>query len=573
MRRGRVKCLESVTAAGMGAKRMGWVEESVFYHIYPLGFCGAPMENKSGTAKNRLQKLESWIPHLKGMGVNALYLGPVFESEAHGYDTRDYRVIDRRLGTNAMLKKLVQKLHENGIRVVLDGVFNHVGRSFWAFRDVLENGEGSRYCGWFANLRFGGQSPYGDRFIYEGWQGHYNLVKLNLKNQEVVAHLLEAVGMWMDEFGIDGLRLDAADCVDIGFFQQLRGYCKGKNPDFWLMGEIIHGDYNRWANPQALDSVTNYECWKGIYSSHNDHNYFEIAHSLNRQSGAGGIYRGLCLYNFVDNHDVDRVASLLREPENLFNVYTLLYTMPGIPSVYYGSEWGIRGKKEKNSDAPLRPCLELSDIPQGCPGLLPHLQKLGMIRRMLPALQYGEYASALIKNEQFVFSRRTSEHAAYIALNQASNPQYIEFRAQEHCLVDCLSGTRFESNDGNFKLELPARGARLLLPEADAARVQEGLAAAGKDTFAQPEPVAQPAQDTAKADVNATEPVAPGRYRHFKGGEYEVIGTARHSETQERLVVYRALYGDGGLWVRPEKMFTEMVERDGKTFPRFTKIG
>ena len=276
-----------------------WVNESVFYHIYPIGFCGAPRVN-DGETVCRLDKVIDWIPHLKSMSVNAIYFGPVFKSTVHGYDTDDYRVIDNRLGTNESFKHICDELHKNGIKVVLDGVFNHVGRNFWAFKDVCEKGNSSQYCGWFQNLNFGGKSPYGDSFSYEGWHGYYDLVKLNLKNPDVKNYLLDSVGMWMDEFKIDGLRLDAADCVDPDFFKALRHYTKSKDSNFWLMGEIIHGDYNRWANPEMLDSVTNYECYKGIYSSHNDKNYFEIAHSLNRQFANGGIYRSIYTYNFVD---------------------------------------------------------------------------------------------------------------------------------------------------------------------------------------------------------------------------------------------------------------------------------
>ena len=140
--------------------------------------------------------------------------------------------------------------------------------------------------------------------------------------------------MWVETFDIDGLRLDAADCIDKEFFKQLKVYTQGLKKDFWLMGEIIHGDYKMWANPDMMHSVTNYECWKGIYSSHNDKNYFEIAHSLRRQFAKGGIYENLRLYNFLDNHDVNRIASLLKNPADLENAYTMLFCMPGIPSVY-----------------------------------------------------------------------------------------------------------------------------------------------------------------------------------------------------------------------------------------------
>ena len=549
---------------------MNWVNESVFYHIYPLGFCGAPQQNSGGEPQNRIAKIIEWLPHLLKLHINAVYLGPVFESSEHGYDTADYYMLDRRLGTNADFKKVCETLHAHGIRIVLDGVFNHVGRSFWAFEDVRKNGQASRYCGWFHNLNFGGGSPMGDPFWYEGWQGHFNLVKLNLQNPEVVNHLLGAVGMWMDEFGIDGLRLDAADCVDPAFFRRLRSYCREKRSDFWLMGEIIHGDYNRWANPDMLDSVTNYECEKGLYSSHNDKNYFEIAYSLNRQFGNGGIYKNLCLYNFVDNHDINRLATMLRNRTHLYNTYTLLYTMPGVPSIYYGSEWGITGAKQGGSDAPLRPCLELGQIVEADEPLCTHIARLGIIRRSLPALQYGTYEQKLVKNEQFVFERADDGRYVYIALNLSDHPEYVEFRVRTAPLTDLFTGTTFETNDGNLKLELPAFGARILVSPEDCARLA-GAAHAAPGT---PEP-AQPVQapDAPAARPDQPRAFRPGRYRHFKGNEYEAIGLARHSETLEQLVVYRALYGEGGLWVRPLDMFMEEIERDGKRFARFTYIG
>ena len=182
-----------------------WVNESVFYHIYPLGFCGAP-EYNDGVQSYRLDKIVDWIPHLKELGINAVYLGPLFESSKHGYDTKDYYKVDARLGDNASFKHICEELHKNDIKIVLDGVFNHVGREFWAFKDVQENGQASQYCDWFQNLNFGGGSPMGDAFWYEGWSGCYDLVKLNLRNGNVVNHLLDAVGMWIDDFGIDGLR-------------------------------------------------------------------------------------------------------------------------------------------------------------------------------------------------------------------------------------------------------------------------------------------------------------------------------------------------------------------------------
>ena len=277
-----------------------WAEESVFYQIYPLGFTGVPFENNGGLAESEKQggapilKVADWIPHMERLGINAIYFSPIFESDTHGYNTRDYRMVDRRLGSNADFKELCEKLHAHGIKVVLDGVFNHVGRGFGPFQDVVRNRENSRYTGWFYRIAFDGDSPYHDGLWYEGWEGHYDLVKLNLRNEEVVNYLLDSVGHWMDEFGIDGLRLDVAYSLDEDFVRRLRSYCDSRKQDFFLLGEMLHGDYNRLVNDSMLHSATNYECYKGLYSSFNSMNLFEINHSLLRQFGPENwtLYKG-----------------------------------------------------------------------------------------------------------------------------------------------------------------------------------------------------------------------------------------------------------------------------------------
>jgi cyclomaltodextrinase len=353
-----------------------------------------------------------------------LYLGPVFESSAHGYDTADYYRVDRRLGDQATLAELVARLHENEIRVLLDGVFNHVGRAFWAFRDVLEQRQQSVYCGWFAGLSFERQSPYGDPFAYEGWKGHYDLVKLNVHHPAVKQHLFGAVEMWIRTFGVDGLRLDAVDCIDARFLRELAAFCRGLRPDFWLVGEVIHGDYRAWANPQTLDSVTNYECYKGLYSSLVDKNYFEIAYALNRQFGQEGLYRDLPLYNFADNHDVNRVASNLKNAAHLYPLYCLLFSMPGVPSIYYGSEWGLEGKRKNGSDKPLRPYLNLAAMAQSTPhpDLARVISRLSQIRRDSPALRYGDYQQLFVAHEQLAFARQTTDECVVVLLNAADKP-------------------------------------------------------------------------------------------------------------------------------------------------------
>ncbi len=444
-----------------------WAEDAFFYHVYPLGLCGAPARNDFAAAPEpRLEQLHDWLGHLQALGVNALYLGPVFESTAHGYDTADYYTVDRRLGTRDTLRDLVAHAHARGIRTILDGVFHHVGRDFWAFRDVLANGERSPYRDWFAGLRFDARSPLGDPFAYEGWAGHYDLVKLNLSNPAVREHLFGAVAMWIDELGIDGLRLDAADVLDLGFQRDLAAFCRTRRPDFFLVGEIVHGDYRRWANPETLDSTTNYECFKGLYSSLVDRNYFEIAYALNRQFGPAGVYRGLPLYNFVDNHDQDRIAGRLARREHLYPLYALLFTMPGLPSIYYGSEWAIEGKRVPGDDSPVRPALDLSTAPGlGIePGLAGWIARLARIRAELPALRRGDYRQLLVEHEQLAFERDGGGQRVIVVLNAADRPARVRFPAPaEGAWTDALDGSSMSSTSGVLEIELAPFGVRILV--------------------------------------------------------------------------------------------------------------
>ncbi len=428
-----------------------WTKDAVFYHIYPLGLCGAPRQNDfSSEPVERLAKMDGWIEHMLYLGVNAVYLGPVFESSTHGYNTVDYYQVDRRLGTNDSLAHLSRRLHERGIRLVLDGVFNHVGRDFFAFKDVLANGSHSAYRDWFANLRFDQSSPYHDPFSYEGWNGHYSLVKLNLRHLAVREYLLGAVRQWIELYNIDGLRLDAADCIDHDFLKELARFARSLKPDFWLMGEVVHGDYRQWANPDELDSVTNYECYKGLYSSHNDQNFFEISYSLNRQFGEAGIYRHLDLYNFADNHDVSRIASLLKNSAHLLPLYLLMFCMPGIPSIYYGSEFGIPGKKD-STDAALRPSLELGAL-NAANALSPDsvhtrltqaVHQLAGLRQQIPALRRGDYRQVFVDKDVLVFCRQTAENWALVAINASPVSAPLDLRipsSPNYRLIDVLNG-------------------------------------------------------------------------------------------------------------------------------------
>jgi cyclomaltodextrinase len=454
--------------------RLNWIQSAAFYHLFPLGALGAPARNDPALPQSdRLTSLFRWLDHVESLGLNAILLGPVFDSGTHGYDTSDYFLIDRRLGSNHTFSRWSVELHRRGLRLVLDGVFHHVGRNFWAFKDVLEYGEASAYRDWF-HLDFSHRGPAGDRFAYEGWNGHYDLVKLNLRNPAVREHLFAAVRHWIEDYGIDGLRLDAADVLDLDFQSDLAAFCHSLRPDFWLMGEVIHGDYRSWANPRCLDSATNYEAYKGLFSSHNASNYFEIAYSLNRQFGQGGIYRDLHLYNFVDNHDVERIASQLRDPAHLYPLHALLFTIPGVPSVYYGSEAGVLGRKARDTDAPLRPQLDPCDLGhrREHADLVPLVRGLAAIRQSSPALRYGDYQQLHVAHEQLAFLRSSAEEQIIVAVNSSREPATITIdipAAGGGELRDLLNdGPSFPLANGQATLALDPCWARVLRPDTRA---------------------------------------------------------------------------------------------------------
>lgn len=421
-----------------------WAYESVFYQIYPLGFCGAPFEN-DGIAQNRIEKVNEWIPHMVKLGIDAIYFSPMFESDTHGYDTRDYTKIDCRLGSNEEFAEVCKNLHEAGIKVVLDGVFNHVGRGFWAFQDVLKNRENSPYKDWF-HINFGGNSNYNDGFWYEGWEGHFELVKLNLRNEAVINHIFDAIKGWVEQFDIDGLRLDVAYCLDHDFLRRLRSFCDGLKPEFFLVGELLHGDYNQFVSDDKLHSCTNYECYKGLFSSFNSMNMFEITHSLLRQFGPENwtLYKGKHLLAFVDNHDVSRIATLLTNKKHLPLIYALLFGMPGIPCVYYGSEWGAEGDK-KNGDPSLRPCYEEPEENE----LTEWIAKLAKAHKESDALCNGTFRSVVLTNKQVIFERKTDKERVLVAINADSEPYTAHFDAQCGQATELITGKLHDFGGGS----------------------------------------------------------------------------------------------------------------------------
>ena len=424
-----------------------WAYNSIFYQIYPIGFCGAPVHN-DGVCVPRIRKLMDWSEYLQTLGVDSILLNPIFESDNHGYDTRDFKTIDCRLGTNENFKEVCEDLHKHNVKIVLDGVFNHVGRGFWAFKDVQEKKWDSPYKDWF-HISFDGNSCYNDGFWYEGWEGHFELVKLNLQNPAVVDYLMECVKYWIDEFDIDGLRLDVAYSLDHNFMRRLRSYTQELKSDFALIGEVLFGDYNIIVNDEMLHSCTNYECYKGLYSSFNSMNMFEIAHSLHRQFGSDQwcIYRGKHLMTFVDNHDVTRLASILTNKKHIPLAYGLLMGMPGIPCLYYGSEWAEQGEKAPDNDYALRPCFEEPKPNE----LTEFIKKLIRVRQESDALCNGAYKNVVIQNHQLVFERCSEKERVIVAINAADYPYTANAGELNGTAADLLTG---ETVTMNGQLEL-----------------------------------------------------------------------------------------------------------------------
>lgn len=398
-----------------------WYDQAVFYHMYPLGMTGAPKDNSQQDISRRFPELNRFIPHICSLGCSAVYIGPLFESTSHGYDTRDYRMVDRRLGDNNDFKEFTRLCHQQGIRVVVDGVFNHTGREFFAFKDIQKQRDHSPYKDWYKGVNFGWNSPLGDSFSYEAWQGHFELPCLNHKNPAVEDYLMDVVRFWIQEFDIDGIRLDCANVLDFDFMKRLRRETADMKQDFWLMGEVIHGDYSRWVNPQILHSVTNYELHKSIYSGFNDHNFFEIAHNVRRLESIGRD-----LYTFVDNHDEDRIASKLRNKDHLAPVYMCLFTLPGIPSVYYGGEWAFEGTRTSNSDAALRPAVSMDQAHQLHIPLTDLIARLGRIHHEIPAFHHGVYRELLLTNRQYAYSRSQDGTTVITVLNNDDGPACLQ---------------------------------------------------------------------------------------------------------------------------------------------------
>ena len=439
---------------------MKWYDSAVFYHIYPIGMTGAPRTNSFEISEHRLNKLLPWIGHIKKLGCNAIYIGPLFESVGHGYETVDYKKLDSRLGDNEDLKAFINTCHENDIKVIVDGVFNHVGREFFAFKDVKEKRENSAYKDWFKNLHFDWNNDYNDGLYYDSWDGHGTLVNLNHQNPAVREYMMGVVRFWISEFNIDGIRLDAADVLDFTFMRELRSVTDSCKQDFWLMGEVIHGDYTRWVNENMLQSVTNYWLHKALYSGHNDHNYFEIAHTVKRCTDMG-MHIANAFYNFVDNHDVARIYTKLNNKNHFAPVHVLLYTLPGKPSIYYGSEFAIEGEKKPYADDILRPELNFEDYKTALESNdnAKLIAALGNMRISNPWVGEAGYRELLLTNRQYAFLREYGDKRLVAIVNNDDNNADIHLNISGE-FTEIFSGEK-RNFDGNMHVNIPGNSGQV----------------------------------------------------------------------------------------------------------------
>lgn len=451
----------------------GWVTHAVWWQVYPLGFAGAEKAAlpAGAPAEHRLQKLIPWLDYIVDLGASGLALGPVFASETHGYDTTDYFRIDPRLGDDNDFDQLIHEAHARGLRVLLDGVFNHTGRSFQPFTEAMAHGPNAPTASWF---RINWQQP-GPQYPpeqdgrqqaepdYEDFEGHHHLVALNHTEPAVAEFVAGVMKHWLGR-GADGWRLDAAYAVPSAFWSTVLADVRADYPEAYFVGEYIHGDYAGEVGSGTLDSATQYELWKAVWSSLNDANFYELASSLERHNSFLDAFVPL---TFVGNHDVTRIASRLRDPVLLPLALVVLFTVGGTPTIYYGDEQGYRGVKEDRAggDDDVRPQFpaapsDLADMGHHIYQL--HRELIGM-RRRHAWLHTSRTTVLSLSNENLVY-RSTGEAGPdgkvptiVVALNQSDHPADVEVPPSDAILLEG-NGHLAASN----RVALPARGWAIL---------------------------------------------------------------------------------------------------------------
>ncbi|MBV9088753.1 MAG: DUF3459 domain-containing protein [Mycobacteriaceae bacterium] len=377
-----------------------WVEHAIWWQIYPLGFVGAfPADPAPGAREHRLRRIVDWFDHAIALGTSGLALGPIFASRTHGYDTIDHYRIDPRLGDDADLDHVIAEAHRRGLRVLLDGVFNHVGADFPDTDLFAKHGSG-----------------------FHTFEGHGDLITLNHSSPEVIGYVVDVMNHWLDR-GADAWRLDAAYAVPDSFWASVIPPVRERHPDAWFVGEVIHGDYPARVRDAHFDSVTQYELWKATWSALNDGNFHELDWALRRHNDFLETFTPM---TFIGNHDVTRIASRLHEPRHLPHALAILMSTGGTPSIYAGDEFAYRGVKEERfgGDDAVRPEFPTrpTEFDAATADVLRLHQYLIGLRRRHPWLHRATTTSLHLNNRQYVYLTRHGDDALIVALNIAESP-------------------------------------------------------------------------------------------------------------------------------------------------------
>jgi cyclomaltodextrinase / maltogenic alpha-amylase / neopullulanase len=439
----------------------GWVEHAVWWQVYPLGFTGAPARSGDDAVASRLGRLEPWLDYAVELGVSGIALGPVFASHTHGYDTIDHYRIDPRLGSEDDFTRLAGAARRRGLRILLDGVFNHVGRGFPAFAAVLEQGPAAPAASWF-RLTWPDRAQPGTEPGYGTFEGHRELVALNHDEPAVADYVAAVMTHWLER-GADGWRLDAAYAVPPGFWAKVLPRVRAARPDAYIVGEVIHGDYAAIVRESGMDSVTQYELWKAIWSSLNDTNFFELAWALDRHNQFAAVFAPL---TFVGNHDVTRLASKLADTRHLPHALAILLTVAGTPSIYYGDEQAFRGIKEDRpgGDDAIRPAFPSSPdqlAPYGWDTYRLHQDLIGL-RRRCPWLHRARTSTLHLASAQVTYEACHDGRRLITALNIAGDPARLP--APHARIIQAGAGDLRQAGTADASIGLGPHGWAILTP-------------------------------------------------------------------------------------------------------------
>jgi cyclomaltodextrinase / maltogenic alpha-amylase / neopullulanase len=429
-----------------------WVEHAIWWQVYPLGFVGAfPAVAPPAPDEHRLRRLAGWFDHAIGLGASGIALGPIFASRTHGYDTTDHYRIDPRLGDDADFDYLVGEARRRGLRILLDGVFNHVGLDFPRYREASHSEAAA--C-WFRG-RPGG---------FHTFEGHSELVTLNHDNAEVVDYTVDVMSHWLGR-GADGWRLDAAYAVPQSFWAAVLPRVRERRPDAWFVGELIHGDYAAVVEGARFDSATQYELWKAIWSSLNDGNFFELDWALQRHNEFLATFAPL---TFIGNHDVTRIASRLERPEYLAQALVILLTVGGVPSVYAGDELGFLGVKEDRygGDDAVRPEFGSPPLPldESSAQVWALHQYLVGLRRRHPWLHAASTTALRLDNRHYVYRTSRRQDALLVALNIDDQPMQLGLPDLGVAHAEVLAGSAAPAQEVVDSVAVEAHGWRILRP-------------------------------------------------------------------------------------------------------------